>query len=595
VVRRPASRAPALLLLECYIWRMAARLTAYVVAFIVGVTFIAGLIVGAQRSGDGPVDLIIVNGRVFTGNQDSAEAVAVQGNKVLRVGSNREIQRLARAQTTVIDAKGGSVLPGFNDAHLHLIGGGLALDQVSLGEAGTLDAVKETIKAWAEANPAREWIRGRGWLYGPFPGGLPTRQLLDQLVPDRPAYLVSYDGHTGWANTVALERAGITRDTRDPVNGVIVRDGRGEPTGVLKEAAMGLMSQALPVPTREERLAAARAAIVEAHRVGVTSAQMAGGTADDLEVFDELRKRDELTVRVYQALSVEPDATTEELDALDAVRERFQDDPLLKTGAAKIVADGIVETRTASMLEPYEGTEDDRGQSRIPGDALARLVAELDRRGWQVITHAIGDAAIRDTLDAYEAAAATAAPARGRRHRVEHVETPDPGDLPRFEKLGVVASLQPADGVPPGADAPWAANLGAERGARGWMSRSLARAGATLAFGSDWPVADLDPLVGIFVAVNRTSTDGEPEGGWIPEERLSLEDAIRAYTSGAAWASFDEQRKGTLEADMLADIIILSKDLFALPPGRLLEAEVITTIVDGKVVYQRDAPEITEQ
>ncbi|MCC7177253.1 MAG: amidohydrolase [Acidobacteria bacterium] len=575
---------------------MAARLTAYVVAFIVGVTFIAGLIVGAQRSGDGPVDLIIVNGKVFTGNQDAAEAVAVQGNKVLRVGSNREIQRLARAQTTVIDAKGGSVLPGFNDAHMHLIGGGLSLDQVSLAEADTLDAVRETVKAWADANPAREWIRGRGWQYAPFPGGLPTRHLLDQLVPDRPAYLVSYDGHTGWANSAALEIAGITGATKDPVNGVIVKDARGEPTGVLKEAAMGLMSQVLPIPSREERLAAARAAIVEAHRVGVTSVQVAGGSADDLEIFDELRKRDELTVRVYQALTVEPDATAEDLDALDEVRERFEDDPLLKTGAAKIMADGVVETRTAAMLEPYEETEDDRGEAMIATDALTRLVSELDRRGWQVITHAIGDAAIRETLDAYKlAASANPAPARGRRHRVEHVETPAPDDVPRFGREGVVASLQPAHGVPPSADDPWATNLGPERAARGWMSRSLAGAGATLAFGSDWPVADIDPLLGIFVAVNRTTTDGEPEGGWMPGERLSLEDAIRAYTSSAAWASFDEQRKGRLEPDMLADIIILSKDLFALPPDRLLEAEVVTTIVDGEVVYRRDTAEMTEQ
>ena len=575
---------------------MAARLTAYIVAFIVGVTFIAGLIVGAQRSGDGPVDLIIVNGKVFTGDQSSAEAVAVQGNKVLRVGSNREIQRLARAQTTVVDAKGGSVLPGFNDAHLHLIGGGLALDQVSLGEADTLDALKKTIEAWTEANPAREWIRGRGWLYTVFDTGLPTRQLLDQLVPDRPAYLVSYDGHTGWANSRALKVAGITRATPNPVNGVIVRDARGEPTGVLKEAAMALMSQALPVPTREERLAAARAAIVEAHRVGVTSAQVAGGSAADLEVLDELRRHGELTVRVYQALSVEPDASPAELDALDEVHERFEDDPLLKAGAVKLMADGVVETRTAAMLEPYAGTSDDRGQARTSPDALTELVTELDRRGWQVMTHAIGDAAIRETLDAYQAAAAAnPPPARGRRHRVEHVETPAPADVARFGKLGVVASLQPAHGFPPDADDPWATNLGPERTARGWMSGSLARGGATIAFGSDWPVVDLDPLVGIFVAVNRTSREGEPEGGWLPGERLTLGEAIRAYTSGAAWASFDEQRKGTLEPDMLADIIILSEDIFALPPDRLLDAEVVMTIMDGKVVYRRDGAEATEQ
>lgn len=573
---------------------MAARLTAYLVAFIVGVTFIAGLIVGAQRADDGPVDLIIVNGKVFTGDAPSAEAVAVQGNKVLRVGSNREIQRLARAQTTVIDARGGSVLPGFNDAHMHLLGGGLALDQVSLDEATTVAAIRQTIRAWAEVNPARPWIRGRGWLYAAFDDGLPTRQLLDQLVPDRPAYLVAYDGHTGWANSVALEMAGITRTSEDPVNGVIVRDARGEPTGVLKEAAMGLMSRVLPAPSRDERLSAVRAAMVEANRVGITSVQNAGGSLEDLELYDELRRRGELTVRVYQALSVDPAASPEELDALNRTRERFSDDALLKTGAVKLTADGVVETRTAAMLEPYSGTED-RGRLHVESADLARLVTELDRRGWQVMTHAIGDAAVQATLDAYEAAAsANPAPARGRRHRIEHVETPDPEDVARFGKLGVVASLQPAHGVPPAADDPWLTNLGGERAARGWMSGSLLKAGATLAFGSDWPVVDLNPLVGIFVAVNRTSKDGEPEGGWEPGERLSLADAIRAFTSGAAWASFDDQRKGAVERDMLADIVILSEDLFGLPPERLLEAEVVVTIMDGQVVYRRDAPETTE-
>jgi predicted amidohydrolase YtcJ len=568
---------------------MAARLTAYIVAFIVAVTFIAGLIVGAQRDDNGPVDLIIVNGRVFTGHEQAAEAIAVQGNKVLRVGSNREIQRLARAQTTIVDAKGGSVLPGFNDAHLHLLSGGLSLDQVSLSEALTLDEVKETLRAWVAANPAHAWIRGRGWLYAPFPGGLPTRQLLDQIVPDRPAYLVSYDGHTGWANSAALAAAGISRATHAPVNGAIVRDGRGEPTGVLKEAAMSLMSQTLPAPTHADKLSALKAAVVEANRVGITSVQDAGGSADDFALYDELRRDGDLSLRVYQALSVDGTTTTEELDALDHVRERREDDPLLKTGAAKVIADGVVETRTAAMLEPYVHTGE-RGSLRLPAEEMNRLVSALDRRGWQVMTHAIGDAAVREALDAYAAAqAANPAPARGRRHRIEHIETPAPDDLPRFAKLGVVASLQPVHGVPPGPSDPWALNLGPERAARGWMSASLLKSGAPLAFGSDWPVAPLDPLRGIFVAVNRTGFDGEPAGGWLPEERLSLPDAIRAFTSGGAWASFDEQRKGTLERDMLADIVVLSTDVFALPPERLLEAEVVVTIMDGRIVYRRDA------
>ncbi|MCC7124989.1 MAG: amidohydrolase [Acidobacteria bacterium] len=573
---------------------MAARLTAYLVAFIVAATLIAGLIAGARRDADGPVDMIIVNGKVFTGEEETAEAVAVQGNKVLRVGSNREIQRLARPQTTVIDAKGGSVLPGFNDAHLHLLSGGLALDQVTLDEAATTDAVRETVRAWAEANPSAGWVRGRGWLYGAFGDQLPTRQMLDQWVGARPAYLVSYDGHTGWANSAALAEAGITRDTLDPQNGVIVRDKRGEPTGLLKEAAMTLVSRALPAPSRDDRLAALAAAVVEANRVGITSVQVAGGTTDDLELLADLRDEGDLNVRVYQALTVDGTEDTAELDAMDRLRDRIGDDPMLKTGAVKLEADGVVETHTAAMIEPYEGTSE-RGQLRQSSETLSRLVSDLDARGWQVMTHAIGDAAIRATLDAYEAAAATPAPARGRRHRVEHVETPDAADVDRFGSVGVVASVQPAHGLPPRDDDPWAKNLGTDRAARGWRSASLAKAGATLAFGSDWPVAPLDPLMGIFVAVNRTTVDGEPEGGWQPAERLSLAEAIRAYTSGGAFASFDEQRKGTLDEDMLADIVILSEDVFSLPPERLLEAEVVATIVDGKVVYRRDAADGTNR
>jgi predicted amidohydrolase YtcJ len=370
-----------------------------------------------------------------------------------------------------------------------------------------------------------------------------------------------------------------------------VKDARGEPTGVLKEAAMGLMSQALPVVTREEKLSALRAAVVEANRVGITSVQNAGGTAEDLELYGELRRLGDLTVRVYQALTVDARASSGELDALDELRTHFDDDPLLKTGAVKIVADGVVETKTAAMLEPYEDSPQS-GEMRLSPEDMTRLVAELDGRGWQVMTHAIGDAAIRSTLDAYEAAEdAHAAPADGRRHRIEHVESPDPEDVARFDKLHVVASLQPVHGVPPDPDDPWAANLGPERATRGWMSGSLSKAGAPLAFGSDWPAAPLDPLRGIFVAVNRTDFEGEPDGGWQPEEKVTLAEAIRAFTSGAAWASFDEQRKGTLARDMLADIVILSADLFALPPERLLEAEVVMTIVDGKIVYRRDVPE----
>ena len=577
---------------------MAARLTAYAVAFIVGVTFIAGLIVGAQREDDGAVDLIVINGKVYAadGGADLAEAVAVRGNKVIRVGSNREIQRLKRAQTIVIDAKGGAIVPGFNDAHAHLISGGLALDQISLSDASTIDAIKDTIRVWSEAHPERAWITGRGWYYQPFNGAMPTRQMLDALVPDRPAYLIAYDGHTGWANTKALKLAGITSRTKAPANGVIVKDPRtGQPTGALKEAAMTLMSAAAPKPTEEDRLAAARAAIDEAHRYGITSVQDAGGPASDLDLYDRLRKRKELTLRIYQALRADATLTDANLDELDEVRTRFADDPLLKTGAIKLIADGVIESHTAAMLEPYANRASIKGDARFTPEQLNKVVAMLDKRGWQVMTHAIGDAAVRMTLDAYQAAAKTnPLPERGRRHRIEHIETIDPADVPRFGKLGVIASMQPVHATPsPTPGDVWSVNIGEARASRGWMWNSIAKTGGRLAFGSDWPVMTLNPLEGLRVAATRTTQEGLPEGGWIPTERLTLRRAIDAYTRDGAWASFDEQRKGMLVRDMLADIVVLTDDIFSGPASRLTDTEVAVTIADGKVVYRRDPPENT--
>jgi predicted amidohydrolase YtcJ len=576
---------------------MASRLTTYIVVLIVAGTLIAGLIVGAQRDDEnGPVDLIVTNGRVYTGSTSTfAQALAVRGNKILRVGTNREIKRLRRPQTTIVDAHGGSVLPGFNDSHVHLLSGGLSLREVNLSDATSLEAVQDNVKSFAAAHPERPWIRGRGWYYDAFPGGLPTRQQLDAVVADRPAYLVAYDGHTGWANTKALAAAGITRRTPNPSRGVIVKDPRtGEPTGALKEAALELIEQVVPQPTRDERLDALRAAIAEAQRFGVTSVQEAGGSAEDLALLDDLRDTGELQVRVYAALSVEPDVTEPEVHALEAARARHADDPLLKVGAVKLMADGVIESHTAYMLAPY-ADRPTTGEPNFTPDQLARVVSAFDKGGWQILIHAIGDGAVRMSLDAIEQASKTnPAPRRGRRHRLEHVETVDPADIPRFGALGVIASQQPFHGSPaPSQMEVWTANIGETRASRGWAYHSILAAGGRLAFGSDWPVVTLDPLPGIHTAVTRTTLEGQPEGGWDPAERLPLNAAIDAYTSAAAWASFDEQRKGTLARDMLADIVILSADIFA-PDALIMNATVDTTIFDGKVVYTRPAPPQTD-
>lgn len=579
---------------------MATRLTGYIVVAIVAATLVAGLIVGAQRDDrTGPADLIILNGKVFQsgGAERPAEAVAIRGNQILDVGSNREIQRLRRKQTRVIDARGGTVLPGFNDAHVHFVSGGHALEQLDLLDAATLDDIERRIAAFASAHPDRPWVLGRGWYYQPFPGGLPTRQLLDRLVPDRPARLVAYDGHTDWVNSKALELAGITRTTPDPPNGEIVRDPRtGEPTGVLKEAARQLLRDVLPAVTADDERRALETATAEAHARGVTSVHNAHGRGADLDLLDEVRDTGGLEVRVYQALSLGPSPSEEELAELDAVRARFPDDPLLKTGAVKLMVDGVVESNTAAMLAPYADRPETSGEPMVAQDALNDLVARLDAGGWQVMIHAIGDRAVSMALDAFEhAIAVNPEPEGGRRHRIEHVETLDPADIPRFAKLGVIASMQPFHANPhPNQIGAWEAAVGPERAARGWAYGSIVDAGGSVIFGSDWPVAGLDPRLGVHMAVTRNTPEGEPEGGWHADERLPLAAALEAYTSAAAYASFDEQRKGQIVPGMLADIVVLSDDIFSLPSSRLLEAVVVFTIFDGKVVYERDVAAETD-
>jgi len=569
------------------------RLPVLLVVAIVAATVIAGLVVGAQRDDrSGPVDLIVLNGRVFTGaGQEPAEAVAVRGNEILRVGSNRDLKQLAGVSTTVIDAHGGTVLPGFIDGHVHFVSGGLGMDRVNLLDAESLDAIGKKIRDFAAANPDRAWVTGRGWYYSPFPGGLPTRQQLDELVPDRPAYMTAYDGHTAWANTAALKRAGITSATPDPADGIVVKDPKtGEPTGILKEAAMGLMSKVLPQPTRDDRLRAIRRASEEAGRLGITSIHEAGTGEASLALFEEVRKAGALNVRVYAALSVKDDMTEADAGAFDALRQQYAANPQIRVGAIKVMADGVIEAHTAAMLAPYANNPS-TGHANYTPQELQRLVTMMDRRGWQVMTHAIGDGAVRMTLDAYDAAAkANPAPPAGRRHRVEHAETIDPADIPRFAQQHTLVSYMPFHANPtPAQLTVWTTNIGPDRSSRGWIVRTLQQAGARQVFGSDWPVVDLDPRLEINMAVTRRTAAGLPNEGWLPDQAISLERAIENMTSAGAYASFDEAKKGRLAPGLLADIVILSKDVFAQPPERFLDAVVTTTILGGKVVYERAA------
>jgi hypothetical protein len=534
-------------------------------------------------------DLIILNGKVHVADEKNtvAQAVAVKGNTILRVGTTNEIKALAGPSTRVIDARGGTVAPGFNDAHVHFIEGGLALKQADLAGLTALAEVQAAIREFAAKQPAGAWIAGRGWLYTPFPGGSPTAAQLDAVVPDRPAVMDCYDGHSIWVNSVVLKLAGITRATRDPVNGVIVRDPKtGEPTGHLKESAQGLIDGVLPPVTIEHRRAALRAAVTEANRLGVTSIQNAGTSLDDMALFDEAKQSGALSVRAYLATDGEPGLTEADVDKMDVAWKQYGDDPTMRTGIVKLFADGVIESQTAAMLAPYVGTGR-AGTPNMTASEMNRIVAMFDKRGWQIQIHAIGDRAIRLSLDAFEAAAkANPAPARGRRHRLEHVEAISAQDIARFGQHGVIASQQPMhvalgdanQAVPSG---PWPDAIGPERASRAWAWKSILQGGGRVAFGSDWPVAPLEPGQGIWLASTRVKADNAAD------QRLSIDDALAGYTRWAAYASFDEQRKGTLEPGKLADIVVLTSDITAAPIPTKSSVVVATTVFDGKVVFER--------
>lgn len=541
------------------------------------------LATGCHRAPANPADLIVVNAHVFGGSA-GATAVAVRGNQVVLVGSTNDVVALAGAATIRLDAHGATVTPGFNDAHVHFLEGSLSLGLVNLLDAETLPKVEQKIRTFAAANPTQPWVLGLGWLYGAFPGGLPTREQLDRLVPDRPAMMNCYDGHTRWLNSRALALAGITRDTPDPPGGVIVRNPRtGEPTGVLKEAANALIDRVLPVPTRDDKLAAFKAGVAEAFRFGVTSVQEAGIDSEELDLLETLRARGDLPLRFYVALRAHPDMTDREIAQFDSVKARY---PHLRIGAVKLFADGVIEAHTAAMLEPY-ANEATRGKPVYAAADMDRIVAAFDRRGWQILIHAIGDAGIRMSLDALEKAEhANPAPARGRRNRLEHIEDVSAADIPRFGQLGVIASMQPFHASPNGNVLNvWAVNVGPERAARAWSWKSIQDAGGRLAFGTDWPVVGIDPRPGIHTALTRQTARGLPPGGFGPAQRLPLDDVLRTYTEGSAYAEFSERTKGTLAPGMLADLVIWNRDLFVVPVAQVKDASVVTTILDGHVVY----------
>jgi predicted amidohydrolase YtcJ len=534
-------------------------------------------------------DLLIVNGKVFAADiaGTTADAIAVRGNTILGIGTTAELGKLRGPDTRVIDAHGGSVVPGFNDAHVHFIPGGFALNDVDLAGLNTLREVQAAIAAFAQQHPGGGWLQGRGWLYTPFPGGSPTRTQLDEVIPDRPALMRCYDGHSVWVNSKALQLAGITKDTPNPPNGEIVKDPKtGEPTGHLKESAARLVDKVLPPQTDADRRAAIKAAVAHANQFGVTSIQNAGGSIEEMTLYEAAKRDGDLTVRAYLAFSASAATTEADADRMVETWNRIGQDPTLRSGIVKMFADGVIESRTAAMLAPYQNSKS-AGEPNLSAADLNRVVAMLDKRGLQVQIHAIGDRAIRMSLDAFEHAnGANPAPGRGRRHRIEHIEAVSEADIPRFGKLGVIASQQPmhvalGDMNQANPSGPWPDNVGPERFMRAWAWRRIMADGGRIAFGSDWPVAPLEAGQGIWLAATRVSQLGGVE------QAMPMADVIRGYTTWPAFAEFEDQRKGTLAPGMLADIVVLGSDVFTKLPAKATDVVVQATVFDGRIVYER--------
>jgi len=528
-------------------------------------------------------DTIIINAVVHTMDktQPTAEAVAIYANRIVAVGATKDIRKLAGPNTRTIDAKKRLLLPGFNDAHTHFMSGGFQLSSVDLRDADSPQEFAARIKAFAEKLPQGRWITGGDWDHERWSEAkLPTKELIDSFTRDTPVFVNRLDGHMALANSLALKLAGVTRQTLDPPGGVIVRDKSGEPTGVLKDAAQSFVWKVIPEATFDEKLAAARAASNYAARLGVTSVQdVSAGT--DVGVYQALLDRGELKTRIY---AVAPLPQWERL-ARTGVRAHFGSE-MLRVGGLKGFSDGSLGSTTALFYEPYR---DDPSTSGIAGDemypegAMLKRVAEADRAGLQVMIHAIGDRANDLILSIYEQVERENGK-RDRRFRIEHAQHLRPQDIPRFARDQVIASMQPYHAID---DGRWAEKrIGKERAKTTYAFRSLLDAGVTLAFGTDWTVAPLNPLLTVYAAVTRRTIDGKNSKGWVPEQKISVEETVRAYTVGSAYAEFQENVKGTITTGKLADLVLLSRDIFKIDPKEIENVKVVLTMVDGRVVYE---------
>jgi predicted amidohydrolase YtcJ len=528
-------------------------------------------------------DLIVTNAKIWTVDKQrpKAEAVAVIGQRIVGVGSSAEMDRWRGPETKVIDAAGKLLLPGFNDAHVHFIDGGMQLDQVQLNDATSLQEFSRRIGEQAKKTPKDEWVLGGDWDESKWePYQLPTKEAIDAVAPGTPVFVNRYDGHAALANSLAMKLAGITAKTVEPPGGVIVRDAHGDPTGIFKDAAVELISKVVPQPSHQRRLRALRRAMELAASVGVTSVQHMNPEYAEVAAYSELAERGELTTRIYAA-PLEPGWQDQ---AKIGIRHAWGSS-YLRLGAVKGYADGSLGSSTAYMFQPFTDDPKNHGilsdEMHPPGKMRQRLMA-ADAAGLQLCVHAIGDRGISMILDMYS----DIEKAHGdhdQRFRIEHAQHIAAKDFDRFAKLKVIASMQPYHAID---DGRWAeARIGHDRASRSYAWKTFLDHGVRLAFGTDWSVAPLNPMLTIYAAVTRATLDGKHPEGWFPEQKLTVAESVEAYTMGSAFAEFQEKEKGSITPGKLADMVILSDDIFTIRPEAIRNVKVETTILGGKIIY----------
>ncbi len=533
-------------------------------------------------------DVVLRGGAVYTVDavRSWAEAVAIRKDTIVYVGPDRGVSAYVGPRTRVVDLNGRLVLPAFQDSHIHPISGGISHNQCALYDVKTKEEYVDAVAKYAAAHKDAAWIRGDGWSLAAFaPSGIPDGRLLDAVVPDRPVYLESSDGHSAWVNGKALSIAGITKTTPDPPGGRIDRDPQtGEPVGSLQDSAMDLVNRKAPPYTPAERQQGLRWALKLLNSYGITSFQDASVDTDALDAYRALDDKGELTARVVGSLWWERGKGEEQIAGFIEARRKYTRGRLRAT-TVKIMQDGVFEVQTAAMLRDYKGKPGVRGLTMVEPEALKKDVTRLDKEGFQVHFHAIGDAAIRECLDAVEAARRANGP-RDSRHHIAHIEVFDPADIPRFRALGVVANFQPlwafADDYMVKLTLPYL-----EPDSARWIYPigSLLRSGAVVAFGSDWSVSSANPLEELEVAVTRTGPLGETHEPFIPEERIDLPEALAAFTINAAYVNFQEKTTGSIEVGKLADLIVLDHNLFTIEPAAISDTKVLLTLLGGKPVY----------